>query len=180
MLRTFPEPDPDATNGPPRSLPAELLELNYQNRLRAIGRHLDIEGFQNLVVFEVDGGFIVRAMDRDDRGVELMEFSDETYPERMIEATEARGSGERRDFTSPVAPTGYEDLLRALGRMIDLNGYGRVALAEAGSSLVLTGEDLKDRKPTPFDIALDRDGINEMLDEAFRQRRGQAGNKGSD
>lgn len=171
MQRTYPEPDPESQGEPPRALPPELLVLNHQNRLRAIGRHLDVEGFRNFVILEVEGGFIVRAVDRSDRGVDLLEFSDASYPERMIQATESRGTGERRNRASPIAPTGYEDLLRAIGRQADLRHLGRLTIVEMSDGLAVAGDDFSTATAAaPFDARLNMDMISQILDEAFRQR----------
>lgn len=151
-------------------LSPELLEPIYQNRLRTIGRMLDVGDFRSVFILEVAGGFIVRAVHRANRDIEIMEFTDDTFPERMIQATEARGEGERPESPSPLAPTGFEDLLRAMGRWLDSNNVAEIAIAEKLDSLVVTGDDLSGEQAVPFDIELDETAITELLDESFRLR----------
>lgn len=170
MQRTWPQSDPDKPEEPPRRLPPELLRPTYQNRLRLIGRHLDVGGFRTVVVLEVDGGFVARAVSRSDRELQLLEFLDETFPERMIQATESRGAGERGSKGSPIAPTGYEDLFRALGRQADLRKLARISIAEMTDGLVLAGDDCAAEIARPVDFRLSQDAISRLLDDAFRQR----------
>ena len=162
----------------PRSLPPELLEPTYQNRLRSIGRELDIHQRRSIVVLEVDGGFIIRAVSRRARDIELLQFPDDEFPERMILATEARGAGERGESPSPIAPTGYEDLLRAVGRWLDDKRAANVVVAEAPTAIVVAA----DKKPfdlplDPIEATLDLPEIKRLLDESF-QLRGDAGPDG--
>lgn len=154
----------------PRTLPPELLELSYQNRLRTIGRHLDLHSKRTILITEVDGGFIVRCVSRLDRDVELLEFADESYADRMIGATEARGQGERSERHSLVAPTGYEDLLRAVGRLADERLAVAIVVAEVGESLLIVGDVQDSDNVRPFEIMLRLDDITALLDESFRLR----------
>lgn len=154
----------------PRSLPPELLTLSYQNRLRSIGRALDVDGYRSILILQVAGGFIVRAVRRSDRDIEVLEFTDDSYVERMIQATESRGEGERTQSPSPLAPTGFEDLLRAVGRLLDTGKLAEVVIAEKLHSIVLAGEDVSGDKPAPFDIELNEARITQLLDESFRLR----------
>lgn len=150
------------------------MRLTYQNRLRTIGRHLDLNEQRTAFILEVEGGFIVRCVSRSDRDVDLLEFSDESYVDRMILATESRGEGERRESHSAVAPTGYEDLLRAIGRVIDERKGSRILIAEKEESILVTGEDLSGTIARPLEIDLDERGVTAVLDSAFRLRsRGQ-------
>jgi hypothetical protein len=165
---TYPEPE----NGGvvPRTLSPELLELSYQNRLRTIGRHLDLNSQRSILIIEVDGGFVVRCVSRLDRDVDLLEFSDETYADRMIRATEARGQGERLERHSVIAPTGYEDLLRAVGRLADERSAAAIVVAEVGESLLLRGDEMSNGRVQPFELTLQIDEITMLLDESFRLR----------
>lgn len=167
-FRTYPEPDKEGRV--PRELPPKLLQLTYQNRLRTIGRHLDLNEQRSVVILEVVGGFIARCVSRPDRNIELLEFPDASYPERMIGATESRGQGERLESPSTVAPTGYEDLLRAIGRAIDALGASKLVMIEKGDAIVVTGETVSGSSPEPFEMQFDERAITEVLDEAFRLR----------
>lgn len=170
-MRTYPDPDRDEVGAVPRSLPAHLLRLTYQNRLRTIGRELDLENCRSLVLLEVDGGFIVRTMRRENRDIELLQFTDDTFPERMVRATESRGEGERPESPSPIAPTGYEDLMRAIGRWFDDQHVRNVAIVEKQVTIVLTGDIWSGDTPVePFEARLDENLITRLLDESFQLR----------
>jgi hypothetical protein len=165
---------PDGDDGPtmvPRSLPTALLLPTYQNRLRTIGRELDVSGYRSIILLQVDGGFILRAVNRNSRDLELLEFPDADFPERMIAATEARGDGERAETPSTLAPTGYEDMLRALGRWLDDNVARHVVIAETQSAVLITGqrEEAAERVET-FETILDPVAVTALLDESFRLR----------
>lgn len=123
-----------------------------------------------MLVLEVEGGFIVRCVSRADRDIDLLEFADDSYHERMIHATEARGEGERRESPSPVAPTGYEDLLRALGRRIDERHGSRVVIAEKRDSIIIAGDSSAEGEREPFNLMFGEQDITLILDEAFRMR----------
>ena len=122
------------------------------------------------MILEVDGGFIVRCVSRVERDIELLEFTDATYPDRMIEATEARGEGERTEAQSHVAPTGYEDLLRAVGRLIDVRSGSGIVIGEKDASLLICGDDNSGSSPEPFELELNQTTITTILDESFRLR----------
>jgi hypothetical protein len=162
---------PGQSDRVPRTLPAELLKLTYQNRLRAIGRELDLTNSRSVLLIEVEGGFIVRAVSRSDRDIDLVEFTDDTFPERMIAATEARGQGERDESPSPVAPTGFEDLFRALGHVLDERNAANIVIAEKFASVIVTGDIQTGDATEPFDSELDQARITALLDRAFRMRR---------
>lgn len=155
----------------PRILPPALLAPTYQNRLRSIGRDLDVHHFRSIVVLEAPGGFILRAVRRGSRDIELLQYPDDTFPERMILATEARGEGERNESPSVIAPTGYEDLLRAIGRWLDTRRAANAVLTEGRDAMVVTAD------RTPFnphalriETLFDLNAIKQLLDESFRLR----------
>lgn len=170
MDTRFPDGD-DKRTAVPRLLPPALLSPTYQNRLRTIGRELDVNGYRSIILLQVDGGFLVRAVNRQRRELGLLEFPDADFPERMVAATEARGDGERPESPSTLAPTGYEDMLRAIGRGLDDSSARNVVIAEGQTALLVTGQ-----KGTPdggteaLETILDLIAITEMLDESFRLR----------
>ena len=168
----FRPPDGDAERaGVPRLLPAALLAPTYQNRLRTIGRELDVNSYRSIVLLQVDGGFIVRAVLRQRRELELLEFPDADFPERMIAATEARGAGERPESPSILASTGYEDMMRAIGRWLDGASARNVVIAEGQATVIVTGQKgVPDGSLEAFETILDVIAITEMFDESFRLR----------
>jgi hypothetical protein len=170
-MRTYPTPDPENVGSVPRSLPPELLKPTYQNRLRTIGREIDRRNCRSVFVLEVDGGFVVRAVQRSERDIDLLQFPDDEFPERMILATEDRGLGERSGSPSAIGPTGYEDLFRAIGRWFDDNHVRHVAIAETMEHIVLTGDLWSgDTRVKPFEARMDETMITQLLDDSFGLR----------
>lgn len=174
----------DERSGPenvPRSLPLNLLAPTYQNRLRTIGRSLDLGRYRSITILEVDGGFICRAVSRRDRDIELLEFLDDDFPELMILATEARGEGDRGEIPSPFAPTGWEDLLRAIGRWLDENHAAHVVIVEGTSAIVVSGETYPPEGSRELlERVLDLAAVTELLDSSFRQRGRERSEQGRD
>lgn len=175
-MDTRPPHGDDERTRAPRLMPIALLAPTYQNRLRTIGRGLDVSGYRSIFLLQVDGGFIVRAVKRDSRDMELLEFLDDDFPERMIAATEARGDGERAESPSPLAPTGYEDMLRAVGRWLDDGRARHVVIAEAQTAVLVTGQWIgKAERFEMFETVLDLVAITALLDESFRLRSSERG-----
>lgn len=144
----------------------------YQNRLRVIGRELDIGGFRAVSIWEVGGGFLVRGTSPNRRTPEALEFLDRDFPQLV--AVTARGDGERRQRPGALLPTGYEDVLRAIGRRLDDQISEAVAFSEYSQAIVVSGLTKVDAAehvaPLPFEWVLEPGGIADMLDEAYRQR----------
>lgn len=152
-----------------------LLQPTYQNRLRVIGRRMDVGGYRWLNVMEVAGGLLVRAMNRDQRGFELMEFPDDGFQAMMIEALQTRGDGEHGFVRSPLAPTGYEDMLRAIGFELDQRIAKMIAIVECRTQMFVTGMAPQSNSAntvyTHFDFVLTPDQVQTVLDTAFKRRR---------
>lgn len=89
----------------------------------------------------------------------------------MILATEARGEGERAESPSTLAPTGYEDLLRAVGRWLDQLHARQVVMAEGLTALIVVGRKINaDGDDDVLEATLDLPAITELLDDSFRLR----------
>ncbi len=72
-----------------------------------------------------------------------------------------------------VSQTDYQDVLRALGRFIDLNGYGDVRLMETEDGIIFQGRPRGGRaKPgAQFETFLiTDDDLSQLLREAYDQR----------
>lgn len=153
-------------------LSARLRQPTYQNRMRVIGREMDVSEYRTVSLWEVGGGFLVRGTRRGRRSPEALEFLDRDLPQ-LVEVT-ARGDGERRQPTSTLTPTGYEDLLRAIGRGLDEQTAEAITFNELSTSIVVAGLAKMDgtahATPLPFEWILDADDIAHILDDAFRQR----------
>ena len=159
---------------PRNHVPEQLFLPTYQNQLRIIGRHLDTNGYRSLSILEVEGGFLVRAFSARRHTPELLEFPDEAFKEMVKEAIEARGKKKSVGRHSALAPTGYEDLLRAMGWELDQRLAKLVTIHEGPARLYVAGlEAVKnsDGSFSPFETSLDPVAIQTVLDAAFSRRR---------
>ena len=107
-----------------------LTSLTYENRLRVVGRQLDLYAYRAVNLFEVGGGFLVRALLPGSRVPDALEFPDRDFLPQVEAAIAARGEGERLRSTSPLLPTGYEDFLRALGHRFDQRVAEAITVSE--------------------------------------------------
>ena len=159
-----------ASGEPPRA----LLLSTYQDRLRVIGRQLDLSGLGAVNLLEVPGGFLVRAMRPQARSPEALEFPHDEFPALISRAIAARGEGERQQRPHPLLPTGYEDFLRALGYRLDLQRAEAITVTELGGFVAVGGlstvETYQQTTIGPFQVLLRSEDIMALLDEAFRRR----------
>lgn len=154
----------------------------YEEWLRIIGRHLDVNGYDTLVLFETRGGFVVRASGENGRDPDALEFPKAEFGSLKEEAVSARGEGERHHTRSRILPTGYEDFLRALGSRLDRRMADAIVICELVGSFAIAGlepqeDDVAGLSRTtfvPFEHYLQSDDVHVLLDEAFgkRDRRG--------
>jgi hypothetical protein len=151
-----------------------LLAPTYQNRLRAIGRHLDLHRYRSMHLLEVQGGILVRALHADRQQMELLEFPEDAFPQMLREAIAARESGEHARLTSALLPTGYEDALRAIGYEMDLLVVKMIAIVECPSRLLVSGQRHEETSAgsvfVPFDESLSAADVRATLDAAFQRR----------
>lgn len=164
-----PAPAPVVTGVPP-----QLAAPTYQNRLRVIGRQLDLYNYQSVNIMEVAGGFLVRAMSAGSRAPEALEFADRDFPGQVAAAVAARGGGERKRTPLPLLPTGYEDFLRAIGRRLDAAHAEAVTLTDLGSFIAVGGVGATDSYNqvvmAPLQWLMRPDDITFLLDESYRRR----------
>lgn len=169
------QPTPLPTRLEPE-VPEQLTRPSYQNRLRVIGRQLDLYGYRSINLLEVGGGFLVRALPAGGRTPEALEFADRDFPQLVAGAIAARGEGERLHAASPLLPTGYEDFLRALGYRLDQQRAEAITIGELESFVAVGGVALLDGRGHstigPFQELMRPNEINFLLEEAF-QRRGK-------
>jgi hypothetical protein len=156
------------------TIPTELLEPNYQNRLRVIGRHLDVGGYRWINLMEVEGGLLARAFGRGSRQAELMEFPNDEFRPMMETALRTRGIGDHGIVASGIAPTGYEDILRAIGFQLDRRVAHTIAIVECRSMMFVTGMEHRETSAgstyQQFDFVLSPEHVQTVLDAAFRRR----------
>jgi hypothetical protein len=149
-------------------------QANYEDRLRLIGRYLDLGGYRAPTVIEVDGGLLVRAFPERSRIPDALEFPYVGFEEMLNEALAARGAGERTHESIPLAPTGYEDLLRAIGHELDDRIATAIVITECESFVLLHGLEQVERSEqsgyAAFDAVMEARDVTALLDVAFRRR----------
>jgi DNA-binding NarL/FixJ family response regulator len=154
--------------------PPSHLRPSYENRLRAVGRQLDIYGYRAINLSEMAGGFLVRALPYIGRSAEALEFLDSDMEHVLAHAATVRGEGERSRPTDLLLPTGYEDFLRALGHHLDTGNVTAITITELEPLIAVGGvapEEVGEGTAlTPFYELLQSEHIKYLLDEAFRRR----------
>jgi hypothetical protein len=158
-------------------LPPERLAPTYQNRLRVIGRQLDIYQYRSVSVIEVAGGFLVRAAPPGTRTPDALEFPDRDFPRFILTGIECRNRDNdeyRKVPPGELAPTGYEDLLRALGHRLDEMSAESIVIVELKDVIAVGGRGHSDLSLAPtietFQLFLREHEIEYMLNEAFLRR----------
>lgn len=152
-----------------------LLRPTYQNRLRVIGHHLDTEQYRDAAIFEIEGGFIVRATPRHSKRAQALEFPDSQFEQAMHVAINHRGHGPKYDNHSSVLPTGYQDFLRGLGFLLDNQNTIGITICELDSHVLVAGHEPSNSVSghnafRPFERYLTYDDIQRLLDDAFHRR----------
>lgn len=154
---------------------ADLATPTYQNRLRVVGRHLDLNQMRHVVVVEVEGGIVTRATKDVYLAQALLEFPDDQFPDLVRQAIKARGKGEHRARHSPLLPTGYEDFLRALGAELDRRYSKAVTIVETPDYFHVSGyaleSDLQRGSMAPFAFALSEEECVDVVARAEASRR---------
>lgn len=149
-----------------------LRQPTYQNRMRVIGREMDVSEFRAVSLWEVGGGFLARGTRTGHRTPEALEFLDRDF--QQLVAVTARGDGERRQRSGALVPTGYEDVFRAIGRRLDDQLAEAVTLSELSASIVVSGLAKSNGSAhaalSPFEWTYDADDVAHILNDAFRQR----------
>lgn len=152
-----------------------LYRPTYETHLRLIGRHLDKSNHCLPSVMEVPGGFLVRAVSAQGETRELLEFPDEAF-RGLFEATLNEPS--KRDnelrIRHELAPTGYQDLLQAIGYRLDLRGARSVLITETRHFLFINGEEVEQianrATLSEFVEMLGVEDIDALLDASFPGR----------
>lgn len=156
------------------ALAPQLLEPTYQNRLRVVGRRLDANVLHRPAIIEVDGGFIVRAHRGNRPAPILIEVFDRDFPRLIREAIKAQSEVADPPYVSSLVPTGYEDLLRAIGYELDERIAENVAVTEYPGFISVTGVELALEPGAEgyrtFSEILTRIDTRQILDEALMRR----------
>jgi len=159
----------------PEGVPPQLLNPSYQNRLRVIGRQIDLYDYRMVAVFEVEGGFLMRAFPRNGRKAEALEFPDRDFVQLVIQAFVVRGEGERPASKSQLLPSGYEDFFRAIGAALDDHKAEAISVSEFSTVMVIGGnvqvENSTQTTVGNLQWILQADDITQVLDEGYRRRK---------
>lgn len=152
-----------------------VLPPTYQNRLRVIGYQLDTERYRDAAIFEIDGGFVVRAMAKGGTRAEALEYPDSQFEKLMQDAVDDRGHGEGHERHSTVLPTGYQDFLRALGFLLDNQSAIGFTIIELESHILVNGLEPSDSTTghtafRRFERYLTREHLQQLLDDAIKRR----------
>ncbi|HEX3722313.1 MAG TPA: response regulator [Nitrolancea sp.] len=166
---------PGAVVSVPEGIPPQLLNPTYQNRLRVIGRQIDLYGYRMVAVFEVEGGFLMRAFRSNGRQAEALEFPDRDFAQLVIQAFVVRGEGERPASNSQLLPSGYEDFFRAIGAALDDHKADAVSVSEFSSIIVVSGnvqvENSTQTTVGNLQWVLQAEDVTQILDEGYRRRK---------
>ena len=149
-------------------------EENYEDRLRLIGRFLDLGYYRAPTIIEVQGGLLVRAFSYGEHVPETLEFPFEGFENLLTEARTARGNGDHDHESIPLAPTGYEDVLRVIGYELDDRVATSIVISECEAFMLVHGLEQVERSSgtgyAAFDAVLDAHDVTALLDAAFRRR----------
>ncbi len=152
----------------------QLRDPTYQNRLRVIGRELDVAGYRSVNLVEIGAGFVVRVLRPGGRIPEALEFPHTDFPDLFAAAFAGRQSGGRERRNHPLLPTGYEDFMRALGYRLDEWCAEAITVTELDTFIAVNGvgrvDSYHETSIGPFQTLLRPDDIAELIDEAFRRR----------
>ncbi len=161
----------------PGSQDATYLRPTYENRLRDIGRQLDLYGYKTINISEVGGGFLVRAMLHDGRSADALEFVDRDARYMLSYDVGARGERERSRPSDSLLPTGYEDFLRALGHRLDSNRLQAVTVTELAQFIAVGGlvplDNSNETTFTHYSELLQSEQIKYLLHDGIRRRSSQ-------
>lgn len=152
-----------------------LYRPTYEMHLRLIGRHLDQCNCRLPSVMEVPGGFLVRAVSGQDGKRELLEFPDEVFRGLFETALNERSrAGNELRIRHELAPTGYQDLLQAIGYRLDLRGARSVLITETRHFLFINGEEVEEGENranlSEFVEMLGVEDVDALLDASFPGR----------
>ena len=119
---------------------------DWEEVLRTIGAYADAEAFRELLLLELDGGFILQALAIPQAGAwaessgslvkRTIELPDEGIAEMMDQAA-AQRSGDRPSVPQAEPSNYYEQALRVIGRHLDTQKARDVFFFEQGGAFVL-------------------------------------------
>ena len=174
---------------PTAHLPADPAP-SYQDLLRAVGRHLDEEGWRHVVVTEDRAGLIICGTFAGPFGDEdvMLRLPACELPRLVDEARRRRGYGAasgRRQQSRLAAPgqrtrdglvdrleiASYQGRLRAVGWLSDAAGLRWLRVQEDGADLVLQGQRSDPRGIQVLPSRLTPGDVGRLLNRLAAQRR---------
>ena len=151
-----------------------LLEPNYQNRLRAIGRALDENELHQMVVIDNGDELFLRAYAAKQGEHVTDTFTSESLIQTLRLSISSRGDAGTGPFRSPLRPTGYEDFLRALGHRLDERSATAIVIVECPQYFHVSGQEYIGVAPhvaaVPFAEMYEFPRINKLISEAAARR----------
>lgn len=103
---------------------------SYESDLRVVGRRADEAEHENLGIYEVNDGFLVRGFPAGLDTLETFEIPDSDLGNASHSSMRHRGKRDVARSNSPLHPTGYERLLRVVGYELDERQACSVAIQE--------------------------------------------------
>lgn len=118
---------------------AGLDHTDYQDVLRAVGRRLDMAGSRDLRLVERETGLTMQYRPTGDlaRGFQTLRLSDEELVTLLRQAYQLRGQGRSPGGAADGPGVPYQDLLRAIGRVLDAEGLRDLRLVEQPHGLLI-------------------------------------------
>ena len=142
---------------------------SYQDLLRAVGRHVDEEGWRHVVIAEDQAGLIICGTCVGHYGDEdvMLRLPTCELPRLVDEARRHRGRG----IVDRLEITGYQGRLRAIGWLSDAAGLWRLRVQEDGADLVLQGQRSDPRDIQVLPSRLTPGDVGRLLNRLTEQRR---------
>lgn len=118
---------------------AGLDHTDYQDVLRAFGRHLDTVECRDLRLVEQETGLTVQYRPAGDlgRGFQTLRVSDEELVSLLRRSYQMRGKGRQPINMANGLGLPYQELLRSIGRVLDAEHLRDLRLVEQPHGLML-------------------------------------------
>ena len=163
------QPSPTGSTFPDDAAPL----VSHEDRLRIVGRSLDLQHYRSAIIVEVPHGVFTRATRIDKHVPYVLELSDTQIRSASDGMRRQRGAGERLD-RHPLLPTGYEDFLRALGYWLDERSARWIAIHEFKEFIAVGAYSprvtFRSTTMEAIEANFGPDEITSLIDDAFRRR----------
>jgi hypothetical protein len=155
---------------------AQPEHLGYEEALRVIGRHLDMEPAYNMVVEETPEGFLLRYQPTSSPSeARVVQYTSDRLRDLVIFHSSGRGSPRKRGRYHGLwarFPNGHQGFLRALGYRLDREQANSILIQEKDDGVYLSylPTDVADRS----EVFYSESDIREILEDAEHRRRSDA------